>query len=778
MADDGKRVETLLVEEGQKYDPATGEGAIASLGGYGGELVFLPTLPKSVQPDTNPAARVRVVVEEVGTKDKRGRPLWRAKPAPDETEEVWEQESDTVRRIAIRRNWCLAEVRRETLEERPAGTRDGASRETSEFVLFFEATLDDSFVLESRIRVIPEERETAVDGKPVWKKVSERREPITDTQHAVTAIVAKSGWSTWHEVRLEPSYPADKPVALSVTYQKGDGTIATREDKVEWGELPAWLQDQLTTPYPLCDCGRQRHEEQADGYGKCELCRAEETCERCGKQAKVSVVFDHLTCDACKPSATLELMIEATLKPEHRQRIAEEAACLRQAEAMEREAGETILGATLGHITDSWRRNNLVSKWTGYGWYYFGEGIFGSKFAPAALALVEYLPAATGNGLVELVAWIAGGVKPSGSSDYYLRTQVNGEQGVTPSFTEDQLKQIVAKIETGEPVLADWLRGSEADRQQALRELAELESSAGKHHSSLSQVKQNLQGDLQDYVLALQQLATAREIVEEEKRLQKLLERDYPVCPLCGGPWHDSRDEEVEKPYHGVTCSCPDAGKKGEQGQEFPIKQSLAPEDGRLLVQATMAYGSFRHGYVEVEVRLDVLESAIPDDLKVTTKQLVGATEAKQRQRAMEADNRLAEELRRCEGDYPSRFKISFQADPDHEGRIFGDAELPAEVVVYDQSGNEHKISFARFVCDPAHCGWLGEIRPKAGEVWVCSLGKKIGTRKGRPIVIVNPQIQVDDDKSEPAPNPASGEGEDGNDLDALAAAWGARLSE
>ena len=774
-----KKVETLLVEKGQKYNPETGEGAIASLGGYRGELVFLPALPASVRPDINPGAKVRVILEEISKTDSRGRKMWRAKPAPDETEEVWEQDGDLLRRVAIRRNWCFAEVRRETVEERPAMTRDGISRETRELALFLEATLDDSFVLESKIRVIPEERETVQDGKLVWTKVGERREPIADEQHPILEVRALDRWDTWFQVRLEPSYSPEQPVALSVEYRKSDGIVATCEERVEWGKLPAWLQDQLTGSYPLCSCGRKRREAQEDGYAKCELCRAEETCERCGRQAKVNVIFGHLVCDACQPKAELELMINELLGPARLRAIAEEARALRSGQSFNSEEGIAVLGLALDHIASSYTRSDLLRKWTGYDWYHFTEdGVFGTKFAASSLELLELLPQAKGDGLIELVAWVVGGVKPD-SSDYYLRTQVNGE-AVSPNFTKDQLKQVAAKI--GEhPVLADFLRGAEADRQKAIRELAEVEKEVGDLYiPALNEAREILQGQKQDYRATVKKLAEVREYLDNEKRLDALLMRDYPVCALCGGSWRDRDDEEIA-PRDGASCDYHEYTEKGGGG-EFPILRTVDSE-GKVLVEAVVV-GYWRPASPErLRCEIRVQNHNVPDLALVRTERLMSLPQFNQARRELARNAKLAEELARCEGTYPTRVKVTFVAEqsPERKGKLYADVELPEreDGWQFEYNGREYIVSTARLVCDPSRCSWLGEERPKAGETWVCSLGKIIGIHRGLPIIVANPHVRVPEDSvgSDEEPTAPSNDGAgDEPDIAALAAAWGAKI--
>lgn len=778
-----EKIEVLAVEAGQKFNPETGEGAIASLGGlrgFQGDLVFLPRLPKAVKV----GSKVRVALEEIqGKKDARGCAMWRAKPAPDFVEEVWEQQDgDLVRKVAIRRNWVFAEIRRETLEERPAQKRDGLTHETYEAVALLGESLAESSVLEAKVRLVYEEQEVVENGQLLWRRAGERREPIADFEREVVRVTQAGALSSWDWKK--PDWTG-LSVTLSVEYKTDWKRSASQEETykvnsaVLWEELPCWLQSQIQAPYALCACARQRYEEQADGYGKCELCRAEEVCERCGRsQAKVELVYGKLICEACKPQAALELMVEAVLLPRHRQRIADEAIRLRSGQLLKGPEGEVILGATMDYIAD-YCRGDLLRQWSGYGWYCFAEaGTFGTKFASAALDLLGYLPQASGNGLLELVAWIAGDVKPS-PSDYYLRTQVNGEQGIKPSFTEDRLNRVVDKLEANEPVLADWLRGSEADRQQATRELSELSDATGRgeYHEALQEAKSILQDRKQDYALALVELAKAREVIAGEQRLYELLERDYPVCPLCGLRWRDRDGEEVY-PTSGVSCDCPPVAGEKQAWKDFPVMRSVA-SDGRVLVTADLKYGIFRYGYVEVTVVITVVDWAAPELGSVKTERLMDLPQLEAAQRQLAMEGKIASELAHCEGEHPSRVKCEFVADPGRPGKLYADARLATEMTAFDKGGNSHQFSVARFVCDPSRCSWLSDERPLAGQTWVCSLGKVISQTNSRLIIVVNPQVRVDNISL--STNPV-GEEQVASEGDAtvgdLAAKWGGRVRE
>ena len=115
--------------------------------------------------------------------------------------------------------------------------------------------------------------------------------------------------------------------------------------------------------------------------------------------------------------------------------IAAEARELRKQQALPREQGEAIL------------RAKGVAGVSGYGWYYFcGDKVFGSSFSPAALAALEVLTHASGDGLIELIAWIA-------ESGYYSATQERGEVR-TPEISQNALTNLKERTNRNERILS------------------------------------------------------------------------------------------------------------------------------------------------------------------------------------------------------------------------------------------------------------------------------------------------------------------------------------
>ncbi|MEO0249789.1 MAG: hypothetical protein ABIN58_09715 [candidate division WOR-3 bacterium] len=454
-----KLIVTLLVEEGTKGDP---------VGSYGdgrrsrGSIVFLPAAAKS-----HLGKNVRVELQEIRP-DSRGVMMYRGVPAPDIYAERWRDNGDgTLSRLTVATDWLGQEVELGVVETRPSGAREGIPSTQSNLQVVWGQDLASSVVEDRQIRLIPLEEERVEDGRLVWRKVGERSENLPVKAVQVLGVKVAQDCE-WYRNRLQTTYDPNCQVQLYVRYGEHKATgswESTLYPTARWAEMPGWWRAEQEAHYPVCSCGRQRRDTQiADGFGKCELCRAEGICERCGKQIKVTVVDSHLVCDACRPYAEQERLIARLLNTDHLAAIAEEARGLLALQPLKKEEGEAVLKATV---------DSSVFRREGYGWYYFGQlgEVYGTKLAPAALKILENLPSATGNGIMELISWVVGGPRPANpAADYYLQTQVEDKQAM-PDLTETCLKQVVEKIAGSQPVLADLLRGPKVDLDKILSDL-------------------------------------------------------------------------------------------------------------------------------------------------------------------------------------------------------------------------------------------------------------------------------------------------------------------
>lgn len=227
-----------------------------------------------------------------------------------------------------------------------------------------------------------------------------------------------------------------------------------------------------------------------------------------------------------------------------------------------------------------------------------------------------------------------------------------------------------------------------------------------------------------------------RKKVEKEAaqaRLQKLLEDEYAACPACGNPWQSERRS-------GSVCYCLEYDEAVAAG--YVLKRSVVA-DGRVLVAVEYTEGKV--------IRLSVLDEAVPEFAEMKTEALWKPPSDEERQLIQQlraVEQRLEQfnrELDSCRGDHSSRVCLKFEQDPERKN-LFAFANVK-ELSVLDSRTNGY-VQFTggvRCVCDPQRTKWL-EVLPASGETWVCSWGKTIGISKGQPVIVVNPQVRVDEE--------------------------------
>ncbi len=496
MAEYHGNIVTLQAEEGNQK----GQPIATFIAGRSRYLVFLPSSAPVGQ-------SVRVKLVDTGRQDKRGVDLYRGVPAPPEYSESWKDNGDgTASRVTIATDWLGQTSEEGVVETRTLETReyqDRASTRTDRVVVWGN-DLASSVILKEQVTKIPTLAEHITYEAKIGLKETSAREERSGQENL--SILRVRVWGGDLEPRkLEAAYQDTWTLTADCYHTDTD---FVRENSV-WGKLPAWVQAEVQSQYPVCVCGRKRRDGQIpDGYGKCELCRNEETCVRCQKKSRVANLAGRLVCDKCQPYESAEYIIETSFSRESRKAIAEEAKKLCAGQALPREAGEAILKATLDHLTSDWRKDDFLRKWSGYGWYYFCEdGVYATKLAPAAFQILQFLPQASGNGLVEMAAWLVEG--PRGErGDFYQSTQVNGEAKGLPPLLGDLVKTSLVKV------AADRLRGSETDRIAALAEHKLLAEQLGEDASEVKTVAEILQNDKQDYAAALAKMREIRYLRE------------------------------------------------------------------------------------------------------------------------------------------------------------------------------------------------------------------------------------------------------------------------
>lgn len=507
-------ISSLEAKKGLKFDQ-TGECVGTHVAGRRRHVVFLP---RGCTPGQTCRVALEVIKDAAGNprKDKAGREMYRGVPAPVEYSDRWKDNGDgTLSRATVSKDWLGREREEGVIETRPVATREDAAnrldRTTAQVV--WGPDLSSSAVEETPIFQIPQQREGVAMGQLLWKTTGYREERNAPLRYTISKV-GPYDCSWWRE-RLAPTYRPDAEVIVRVSYTRVDGTHGHTHVST-WGTMPVWWQTEQEARYPLCACGRLRREPQSDGYGECELCRAEEACARCGKQGSVAVVAGRLICAACKLYEEQEQLVNQVVTASQRQAFARQAARLLAGNSVPRETGEAVVRSTLSHVHAAWKRDDLVQKHTGYGWYYFcDDGVFASKFSPAALRIVESLPQAAGNSLVELVAWLAGPQRAEHCQgrDFYWRTQVEGKT-VSPRLSAASLQTLAVCVR---------LRGSEAARTEALARYRALVEKLGDGNEQVKAVAEILNGDEQDYEAALAKVREAEELLAAAERKDVLV---------------------------------------------------------------------------------------------------------------------------------------------------------------------------------------------------------------------------------------------------------------
>ncbi|MBI5621054.1 hypothetical protein HY949_04690 [Candidatus Gottesmanbacteria bacterium] len=419
-------IQTLPIEQGQKYDEKTGDGAVAfvSTGGRrGSSIVFTP---RGARPDQSARIKLCVLKDASGNPrvDRAGHPMYRSVPAPVEYFDHWrDNNNSTATRVTISRNWLLEEAEEGECETRLLEKREGLPTSRQEKTVKWGIDQISTVIEDGEVKSYPQEAEVVRDGQIVWQTIGQREERPQAILHSVLKVKVWAGDFDVH--RLEPSYQNSWSVTADVYYTDTD---SVRINTV-WGNLPAWLQQEAMAMRPVCSCGRQRVDipNVSDGYTHCELCRNEEGCDHCGRgDTRVKISDGKKICSACEQMAEQIKHAEQKLEPAARQTVADEAKRLLAGKAVPREAGEIILASLLDAARDS-------VECAGFAWYYFCvSGVFGSKFSPEALEILALLPVAQGNGLARMAGWLIGGggrrVSECENSDYFWKTQVQGKE--------------------------------------------------------------------------------------------------------------------------------------------------------------------------------------------------------------------------------------------------------------------------------------------------------------------------------------------------------------
>jgi hypothetical protein len=466
-------IKTILAELGKDgKDPV---GSFAK-----GHLVFLP---RGCESEREYRIKLQGVVDAQGQPklDRRGKQLYRGLPAPDVQSEGWRDNNDgTLSWCRVTTNWKLEESIH-VLETRQKARKDGSPSVRSTF----STGLSTARIEVTTKTEIPEVEECFSGYGDRWpsylstREVAWRDGGTKVESFAVECVEAtRSGYSEandWLHSRLRRDHGGEPTlyVGLKLTYST-DKYVEVRSTK--WSDFPVWLQAHLDAPYPLCACGRER----------------------------VDTPAGHAACSHCRRESEQQATIDAALSAEKRQEFARVAAACDAAagegKAWEGEAGAELVIALTDHV-----RPEDLGSWKGYPWYYLtAEGVYASRFPPEAMMILADLVGATGRGLITLASWLTAEHRAERcGEDFYARTQVRSEE-VEPRVDRHAL---------GGACVAVKLRGSEAERQEAVAALEYLRSKLGESSSHVRVVDRILHAKAQDYGAALARAAEAETIL-------------------------------------------------------------------------------------------------------------------------------------------------------------------------------------------------------------------------------------------------------------------------
>ncbi|MCD6399240.1 hypothetical protein J7L85_00450, partial [candidate division WOR-3 bacterium] len=299
-------IETLLAEKGHRYEE---DGQ--TIASYGRSIVFLPK-------DCEPGKSYRLKLQEI-REDSRGRMMYRGIPAPDISGELWEDNSDgTASLWETTIDWLGNAVKTAKIGEQQLQSQEKVVDTKTDYQFIWGNDLQSSIVKKTITQTISHQTETVKsDGSGLeWTETSkeERVLPIESYYLHKMEIRQDCGLPASSSDKFAIAYEGDWKVYLDCKFDKEQKNSSWHK----WNSLPDWIKDEVQKPYPVCSCGRQRYDKNnPDGYQKCDLCRQEEVCIRCGKQKKVTNLNGRLICDDCKPYEEQEQLIAKYLTDAH-----------------------------------------------------------------------------------------------------------------------------------------------------------------------------------------------------------------------------------------------------------------------------------------------------------------------------------------------------------------------------------------------------------------------------------------------------------------------------
>lgn len=240
--------------------------------------------------------------------------------------------------------------------------------------------------------------------------------------------------------------------------------------------------------------------------------------------------------------------------------------------------------------------------------------------------------------------------------------------------------------------------------------------------------------------LAQPLLAKAASQLAAKKVLADLVADEYATCPVCGGETYF--DEDRSGTNHWCDHEGQDALRASGQYEDFTVKETTV--DGQTVVELVVQYNDRYHEF-ELVIRIHDEILITDPDTAVTTTHWRQPSEQAQAIAAEIAEVQRQLDAIEQERGYGGRVEGTFQQTP--HGLQF-EGTIPAGGAWVDNRQDPDGRTFyeegTRAIFAKARrCSWL-DVEPQAGETWISTTAFQIAVAGGKPVIVVNPQVQSD----------------------------------
>ncbi len=243
------------------------------------------------------------------------------------------------------------------------------------------------------------------------------------------------------------------------------------------------------------------------------------------------------------------------------------------------------------------------------------------------------------------------------------------------------------------------------------------------------------------YEVVVEKVEEAQQLItkvrERNAKLEAILQAEYATCPVCGG--------EI---YRGSSHYCDETGQQAlmARGQYSGFKVKISKIGEQEVVSLVAEYDD---RYNEFEMRLEVNSQVLADNLEAEIVTETNWHEPSPREREIAAEiqqlkRQLAviEDERQREGRVEVVFRLGKNPKGDDQLEAEGIFTGAVENRKAEDGWSEYENQEVLFVSRP-HCPWLEE-QPEAGQKWICTVKFQIALRRGKPVIVVNPQVRSD----------------------------------